>query len=166
MGRKDKESIGIKERRRREIQTSALKEGIGIKEEEERGKMGRQQLRKTPFSFVICYNYGGKGHTMKSCMSASRAVSKKIGRRAKTVDKGKNKVKIINDDGFTKVVNTQRTSSPTPGPAPKTPVPEPRIVELVSDWDEIEKAKTKAMVERAKRDGWKVKGLLTGPSQW
>ena len=69
------------------------------------------------------------------------------------VDKEKKRVKIIDDKGFTKVVNTQRTSSPTPGPVPKTPIPEPRIVELVSDWNEIKEAKTKAMVERAERDG-------------
>ena len=48
------------------------------------------------------------------------------------------RVKIIDDDGFTKVVNTERTSSPTPGLAPKTLVPKPRIVELRLDWDEIE----------------------------
>ena len=103
--------------------------------------------------FVICYNCGGKGHTIKSCTSASRTVSKKIERMAESADKGKNRVKIINDNGFTKVVNTQRTPSPTPGPASKTLVPEPRIVELRSDWDEIEEAKTKAIVERAEQDG-------------
>ena len=75
-------------------------------------------------------------------------------------------MKIIDDDWFTKVVNTQRTPIPTMGPAPKTPVPEPRIVELRSDWGEIEEAKTKAMVERAERDRWKVKGPLTSPSRW
>ena len=79
------------------------------------------------------------------------------------MDKGKKRVKIIDDKGFTKVVNTEKTPSPTSGPAPRTPVPKPRIVELVSDRDEIEEAKTKALVERAERDGWKVKGTLTGP---
>ena len=42
---------------------------------------------------------------MKSCTSTSRAVSKKIKRKAETSDKGKKKVKIIDEDGFTKVVN-------------------------------------------------------------
>ena len=134
-----------------------------IKKKEEAVKGGHQQ-KKVPFSFVICYNCGGKEHTMKSCTLASGAVSKKIERRVGQVDNGKKRMKIIDDNSFTKVVNTQRTPSPTPGPAPKTPVPEPRVVELVSDWDEIEKAKMKVMVERAERDGWKVKGPLTGRS--
>ena len=125
-----------------------------------------QQLRKAPFSFVICYNCGGKEHTMKSCTLASRAVSKKIERKMVWVDKGKNRMNIINDDGFTKVVNMQRTPSPTPGPALKTPTPELRIVELVSDWDKIETAKTKVLVEKVERDGWKVQEPLTGPFQW
>ena len=41
-------------------------------------KRGGQPSRKALFLFVVCYNCGGKGHTMKSCTSASRAVSKKI----------------------------------------------------------------------------------------
>ena len=101
---------------------------------------------------------------MKSYTSASKAVSKKIERRAEPVDKGKKRMMIINDDGFTKVVNTQRTPSPTPGPALKTPIIELKIVELVSDWAEIEEEKTKVLVERVERDGWKVKRPLTGPS--
>ena len=103
---------------------------------------------------------------MKSCSSASRAVSKKIERKEGAGNKNKKRVKIIDDEGFTKVVNTQRTPSPTPGPALKTPIPEPRIVELVSDWDKIEEAKTKKLVKKAEKDGWKVKGPLTGPSRW
>ena len=83
---------------------------------------------------------------MKSRMAASRVVSKMIERKAGLKDKGKTKVKIIDDDRFTRVVNTQRTPSLTPGPAPNTPVPEIRIVELVSDWDKIEEAKTKTLV--------------------
>ena len=104
---------------------------------------------------------------MKSCTSASRAVFKKIERKVESADKGKKRVNIIDKNGFTKVVNFQRTSSEstTTGPAPKTPTSEPRITELVSDWDKIETAKTKALVERAERDGWKVKGPLTGHSQ-
>ena len=43
---------------------------------------------------------------MKSYTSASRAVSKKIERKAELVDKGKKRVKIIDDDRCTKVVNT------------------------------------------------------------
>ena len=43
---------------------------------------------------------------MKSCTLASRAVSKETERKAESADKGKKRVKIINDDGFTKVVNT------------------------------------------------------------
>ena len=70
---------------------------------------------------------------MKSCTSASRAVSKKIERKAEPIDKGKKRGKIMDNDRFTKVVNIQRTPSPTPGPALKTTVPEPRIVKLVSD---------------------------------
>lgn len=101
---------------------------------------------------------------MKSCTSVNRAVSKKIESRVESVNKRKKTVKIIDDDGFTKVVNTQRIPSPTPGRVRKTPVPELRIVELVSDWDGIEVAKIKTIVEGAKQDGWKVKGPLTGPS--
>ena len=81
-------------------------------------------------------------------------------------DKEKKGVKIINHNGFTKVVNTQRSPSPTSGPASKTPIPKPRIVELISDWDELEEAKMKALVEKVEQDGWKVKEPLTGPSQW
>ena len=103
---------------------------------------------------------------MKSCTSASKAVSKKIERKAVTIDKWKKRMKIIDNDGFIKVVNTQRTPSPTPGPAPKTPVPELKIVELRLDWDEIEEEKTKKLVEREEKDGWKVKEPLTGPSRW
>ena len=127
---------------------------------------GDNQPKKAPFSFVICYNCGGKGYTRKSSTSASRAVFKKIERKAKSMEKGKKRVKIIDEDGFTKVVNTQSTSSPTPGPAPKTPIPEPRIVELKSDCDEIKEVKVKMMVEKVEKDGWKVKGPLTGPSRW
>ena len=82
---------------------------------------------------VICYNGGGKGHSMKSCISATWAVSKKSERTAGPVDKGKKRVKIIDDEGFTKVVKTQSTASRTSGPVPKTPILAPRIVELVSD---------------------------------
>ena len=46
------------------------------KKEEAKGK--NQQTSKAPFSFVICYNCRGKGHIIKSCMSASSVVSKKI----------------------------------------------------------------------------------------
>ena len=89
--------------------------------------------RKAPFSFMNYYNCGGKEHSMKSCISASRTVSKKIKKKTEAADKRKKMVRIIDDDKFTKVVNTQRTLSPMPGPAPKTPIPEPRMVELVSD---------------------------------
>ena len=43
-------------------------------------------------------------------------------------------MKIIVEDRFTKMVNTQRTPSPTSRPALKTTIPGPRIVALVSDW--------------------------------
>ena len=142
---------------------SEIKKTLVQKKKEE--AKTNQELRKAPFSFVICYNCRGKRHTMKSCTSASRAVSKKIERKAVTVDKGKKRVKIIDEDGFTKVVHTQRTPSPTPGPAPKSPAPELRIVELKSDWDEIEEEKTKKLVKKAEQDGWKVKGPLTSPSR-
>ena len=86
---------------------------------------------------------------MKSCTSASRAVFKKIRRKVEPMNKGKKRKKIIDDNRFTKVVNTQRTPSLTSGPALKTSTSEPRIVELVLDWDEIEVAKTKVLVEKA-----------------
>lgn len=121
---------------------------------------------KASFSFVICYNCGGKGHPIKSCTSASRVVHKKIERKEELVGKGKKRVKIIDDNGFTEVVNTQRTSSPTPGPAPTTLTPEPRMVELVCDWNEVEMTKTKAMVAKVEQEGWKVKGPLTGSFHW
>ena len=92
-------------------------------------------------------------------------MSKKIERKVELADKGKKRVKIIDNAGFTKVVNTQKTLSSTPRPAPKTPIPNPRIVELVLDWDEVEAVKTKALVEMAERNEWKVKGPLTGPSR-
>ena len=94
---------------------------------------GGQQGRKALVSFVICYNCGGKWHTMKSCSSASSRMSKKIKRKAEAGNKETKRIKIIDKDGFTKIVNTQRTSCPTPGQAPKTPTPELGIVELVSD---------------------------------
>ena len=103
---------------------------------------------------------------MKNCTSASRAVYKKIERKAETVDKGKKRVKVIDEDGFTKVVNTQSTPSLTPEPALKFQVLELRIVEVKLDWDEIEEAKLKSLVKKAEKDGWKVKGPLTGPSRW
>ena len=145
--------------------SSLKKTLVQTKKKEEVNKRGFQP-KKAPYSFVICYNCGGKGHTMKSCTSASRAVFKKIKRKAGSVDKGKKRVKIIDDDRFIRVVNMQRTLSPTPGPALKTPVPEPRIMELRSDRDEIVEAKTKALVERAEKERWKVKGPLAGPSRW
>ena len=89
---------------------------------------------------------------MKSCTSSSRVEYKKIERKVVLVDKWKKKVRIIDDDGFTKVVNTQRTMSTTLRPAPKTSIPEPRIVELVSDWNKVEVAKTKALVEKTGQD--------------
>lgn len=54
-------------------------------------------------------------------------------------------MKIIDNDGFTKVVNTKRTPSPILGPDSKIPAPEPKIVELVLDCDEVEEAKTKVL---------------------
>ena len=127
---------------------------------------GKGQPKKTPFLFVIWHNCKGKGHTMNSCISASRAVYKKIERKAEMVEKGKKRVKIIDKDGFTKVVNMQRTPSSTPGPAPESPAPEPRIVELKSDWDDLGEKKTKKLIKKAEQDGWKMKGPLTGPSRY
>ena len=115
---------------------------------------------------MTSYNCRGKGHSTKSCRPASRAVSKKIERKEEPVAKRKKRMKVINDNGFGKVVNTQRTPSPTPGPALKTPIPELRIVKLVSDWDEVQVVKTKVLVEKTEKDRWKVKGPLTGPFQW
>ena len=63
---------------------------------------------------MICYNYGGRRNTIKSGTSDSRVVYKKIERKAVSADKGKKRMKIIDDDRFTKVVNTQRTLSLTP----------------------------------------------------
>ena len=74
-------------------------------------------------------------------------------------------MKIIDNNSFTKVLNIQSTLSPTPGPATTTPIQEPRIIELKFAWNDVEQAKTKEIVEKAKQDGWKVKGPLTGPSQ-
>ena len=68
-----------------------------VQKKKEEIKKGGQQPSKAPFSFVICYNCGGRGHTMKSCTSASKAVSKKIERKAVQMDKGQKKVKIIHD---------------------------------------------------------------------
>ena len=129
-------------------------------------KNAEQQLRKLSLLFVICYNCRGKVHIIKSGISASRTMSKKSKRKAVSVNNGKKKVTIIDKDGFTKVVNTQRTLSPTPGLASRTPIQERRIVKLVSDWDEVEIVKTKVLVEKVALDGWKVKGHLPGPSQW
>lgn len=133
------------------------------KRKEEVRKEG-EQPKKALFSFVICYNCRGKGYTMKSCTSASRAVFKKIERKTVLVDKGKKQMKIINDDSFIKVANIHSTPSPTPGPALKTPIPKARIVELRSHWDRVEAAKTKVIVERAEQDEWKINGPLTGLS--
>lgn len=126
---------------------------VGRQKKREEAKKKGPQVNKTPFSFMICNNCRGKGHTMKNCTSASRAVSKKIKRRAESADKGKKKGTIIDEDRFTKVVNIQKTSNPTPEPAPKIPIPEPRIVELVLDWNKVKAAKTKAIVEKVEQDG-------------
>ena len=107
------------------------------------------QASKALFLFVICYNCGGKRYTKKSCTSASRAVLKKIERKAKSAGKGKKKAKIITDDMFTKLVNPYRILSPTPGPAPKTLISAVRIVETVLDLNEINAANTKSLVKRA-----------------
>ena len=86
---------------------------------------------------------------MKSYTSSSRAVSKKIKRKVETAEEGKKRVKIIDKDRFTIVVNIQKTPSPTTGPALKTPVSEPSIVEVMLAWDELEASKMKAIVEKA-----------------
>lgn len=127
---------------------------------------GKEQPRKASFSFVICYNCRGTGHTMKSCTSESKVVSKMIERKAESVDMGKKKVKIIDENGFTKVVNSQRTPSPTPGPVTQSPVLKLRIMKLKSDWDDPGEVKTRRLIEKAEQDEWKVKGPFTGPSQW
>lgn len=124
-----------------------------VQKRKKEGKKEGQKTNKGSFSFVICYNCRGKEHSMKSYTSASRAMSKKIEMRAGPVDKGNQKVKIMNKGWFTKVVNTEKTPSPTPGPARKTPVPELRIVELVSNCDEGEAAMTKRIVEIVERNG-------------
>ena len=108
----------LRKGKRMEEKINSMKKTLVQKRKEEfKGK--DQQLRKAPFSFVICYNCRGKGHTIKSCTIASRAVSKKIERKAESADKGNKRVKIIDEGEFTKVVNTQSTPSETPGPAPK-----------------------------------------------
>ena len=68
---------------------------------------------------------------MKSCNSVGRAVCMKIKKKAESVDKGKKNLQIIDKDRFTKVVNTQRTSSTSPDLSLKTPILEPRVVKLV-----------------------------------
>lgn len=103
---------------------------------------------------------------MKSCTSTSRAVSKKIERKLESVVKGKNKVKIIDENGFTKLFNTHRSPSLTPGPAAKTLTPKLRIIKLVSDWDELESVDTRKIMWKGDKDGCKVKGPLPGPSKW
>ena len=75
------------------------------KRREDVKKIG-QQTSKAPFSFVICYNCGKRGHIMKSYTSVSRAVSKKIEKKTELTDIRKKKVKIIDENGFTKVVYT------------------------------------------------------------
>ena len=47
-----------------------------VQKKNEEGKK-EEQLRKTSFSFVICYNCRGKGCIMKSCMSAGKTMFKK-----------------------------------------------------------------------------------------
>ena len=74
------------------------------KQKEEVKKKGSPSS-KVPF-LIICYNCEGKGHAMKFCTSASRVVSKKIERKKESVEKGKKKLKMIDDDSFTKVVNS------------------------------------------------------------
>ena len=86
----------------RQRSPSIKKTLVQTKKKEEETRKGGQQSRKAPFSLVICYNCGEKGHTMKSCTSVSMAVSKKIERKAESVDKGKKRIKIIDDDRFTK----------------------------------------------------------------
>ena len=51
------------------------------------------------------------------------------------------------------MVNTQRIPSPTLGPAPKTPIQEPKIVEMLSDWDKVEVRKTTVLIKRVEQDG-------------
>ena len=80
-------------------------------------------------------------------------VSYKIEREAVWVDKEKKKMKIIDDDRFAKVVNMQRTPSPTPGITPQTLIQKTMIVELVLDWDELEAMKKKLMIVKEEPDG-------------
>lgn len=48
----------LRKRESRKQKTTLLTKVVGQKKKEE-VKKGKQQLRKTPFSFVICYNCGG-----------------------------------------------------------------------------------------------------------
>ena len=73
---------------------------------------------------------------MKSGTSASSAVWTKIIRKSMSVDKV-NKVKVIDDDRFTKVANAQKTLSLAPGLAPKTPVPKVQSWELLDEEEEV-----------------------------
>ena len=98
---------------------------------------------------------------MKSCTSASREVSKKIERKIASIDKEKQKVKIIDENECIEVVHTQRTLSASLSPADKTQLPELRIVEVRNQY-EVEVAKAKNLIKRVQRNGWKVKGPLTG----
>lgn len=82
-----------------------------VQKRKEEAKKGGHQPSKVSFSFGICSNCGGKGHSMKTYTSASKAVFKKIQKKLKLAQKWKKKLKIIDDDGFNKVVNTQRITS-------------------------------------------------------
>ena len=152
MRNKDKECVSLVQRGLGKSKATPPNQ-VFIQKKTKEVKKGGQQPSKSPFSFVIYYNSKGKGYSMKGYTSASRVVCKKIERRGQLAEKGKNSMKIMDDNGFTKVVNTQRSLRPTLEAALKTPIPEPRIVLWVLNWDEVEATKTKAIVERAERDG-------------
>ena len=92
-----------------------------------------QQPSKATVSFLVYYNCRGKRHGIKSCLAANRAMFKMLDRKHMLMNKGMNKLKIINKDGFLKVRNTARTPSPNPKAATKILVSKLRMLELVLD---------------------------------
>lgn len=75
-----------------EKQRAALMTKVLAQKKKEKVKKEGQQSSQALLSFVICYNCGRKGHRMKSCTSASRAVFKKIQRKAESINKEKKKI--------------------------------------------------------------------------
>ena len=86
MGRKFEKSVCAKKVGTWKTKNSHYFQDISTDQDEE-GKKGLQELREGHFLFITYYNCRGKGKMLKYCISASRAVLKKIEREVEGIGK-------------------------------------------------------------------------------